>query len=113
MKLIALRDMNGPFGTVTPGQEFHCADDVARELLQGGVVKVAPIIRYETKVIHPEAPEVAALPGPFRVLRDADTAEPGEVLAHGDAVLQRPDPPAPRTDRAMRGRRRPAKDARR
>ena len=62
MRVIAIRQLTGNYGTVIAGQEFTCSDDVARELLAAGVVRRPdpPQVIYETKVIVPEAPEVRA-----------------------------------------------------
>ena len=62
MRLISNIQLTGTYGTVVAGQEFECEESTARELLTAGIVRKAgpPVVRYETKVIAPEAPEVSA-----------------------------------------------------
>ena len=91
MFLISNRQLTGVYGTVTPGQEFNCPEDVAKELLRAGVAHKAepPKVLYETKVVRP--PEV----GPTIPFRDMPVSDqkPEEVAAAGDHVLPAADIP--------------------
>ena len=87
MRLIANTQLTGIYGTVVAGQEFDCHDATALELLAAGVVRRAgpPAVRYETKVIAPEAPEVSARePFPDMPLPDP---QPETVAPESDSVL--------------------------
>lgn len=71
--------------------------DEARELLRLGLARIpdpAPVV-YETKVVTPAAPEVAANL-PFRVLRHADKG-PASIHQTGGPLLPIPDLPPPGT----------------
>ena len=97
MRVIANRQLTGHYGMVTAGQEFEAEDDVARQLLQAGLVKKPdpPAMVYETKVIAPEVPEAA----PRDVFRDVSLPdpEPAGMAPEGDSVLSTPDVPEPGT----------------
>lgn len=113
MKLIANRQLTGAYGTVAPGEEFECADEIAGELLRAYLVRPAtpPRVTYETKVIWPaapsqsfEAPEVSARL-PFRDVPVPD-AESKAVAPESHSVL--PDADVPKSgaiDSRGRGRR--------
>lgn len=90
MRLTALRQLTGDYGTVVPGEIFSVPDDVGRQLLSKGVAAFAdpPRIVYETKVVTPSAPEVRAR-DPFQFIPLAPAAPAGDVPVHHD-----PDPPA-------------------
>jgi hypothetical protein len=89
MRVIANRPLYGEYGTVTAGQEFDCRDEIARQLLEAGRVRLPddpPRVRYETKVIVPsEAPEVSARL-PFRHVSMPDEEQAG-VAGDGNSVL--------------------------
>src|SRR5512137_189099 len=86
MRLIANRQLTGVYGTVVAGQEFECPDDVARQLIQSGVVHKAepPKVQYETKIIRP------AEVGPAQPFRDVPVPDPqpAPVAAPGNRVVQ-------------------------
>jgi hypothetical protein len=87
MQVIANKQLTGDYGTVVAGQKFEVADDVAADLLQRSVVRRAepPKVLYETKVIAPEAPEVAPRL-PFRHSSLPDEG-PAALATEGDRVL--------------------------
>jgi len=87
MRLIANSQLTGAYGTVVAGQEFDCEDATAVELVRNCVARKAapPAVRYETKVIAPEAPEVSPRQ-PFRHLPVSDT-RPETVAPEGDLVF--------------------------
>lgn len=92
MKLIALTQLTGVYGSVETGQEFEVADDLAKELLRLGHVRASapPPVVYETKVIVPqEAPTVAAR-RPFRHVPVPDE-EPSLLAPGSDPMLQNAD----------------------
>ena|ERR1700737_4559457 len=107
MRLICTaQQLTGDYGTVTAGQEFDCPDDVAQQLLAVGSVRKPgpPRVRYETKVIVPEAPEVGARL-PFRDM-PVSHEESSSVAAEGDRVLPESDVPEQgAADNRRRGRR--------
>ena len=80
------------------GQEFDADEDVGRQLLRAGLVKRPdpPGMVYETKVIVPEAPEMA----PRDVFRDVSLpdAEPAGMAPEGNRELSAADVPTQRTD---------------
>jgi hypothetical protein len=104
MRIVANTQLTGIYGTVVAGEEFDCPDGTALELLRlGRARRVAPpAVRYETKVIVPEAPEVSAREG-FRHLRVPDKKS-ANVAPEGHRLLARPDIPKQRTAHS-RGRR--------
>ena len=113
MRLVANRQLTGDYGFVAPGQEFWANDpEVAEQLIRRGLA--APV-GYETKVIYPEAPQVAARePFRFRPIstRDVpvpDDPEPPALAAVRDAVVQAADISKPGTVDPVvkRGRGRP------
>ena len=79
------------------GQEFDADEDVGRQLLRAGLVKRPdpPGMVYETKVIVPEAPEVA----PRDAFRDMPVPDPeqADVAPEGDQELSAANVPAQRT----------------
>ena len=91
MKLIALSQSTGIYGTVTAGEEFEVPDELAEELLRrGNVVKaLPPPVVYETKVIVPQPPTVGARP-PFRHVPVPD-AQPPELASASDRELRKPN----------------------
>lgn len=106
MRVIANRQLHGEYGTVTADQGFECRDDLATELLKGGMVRNAlpPKVQYETKVITPEAPEVSARQ-PFRDVPVPDQKSQG-VAPEGDRMFSESDLSTNRTtDPRGRGRR--------
>ena len=106
MQLTANTQLTGSYGTVVAGQEFECEEATARELLSAGMVRKTgpPIVRYETKVIVPEAPEVSARHS-FRDVPVSDE-EPEAVAAQSHPVLRAADAPERGTaDSGGRGRR--------
>lgn len=89
MLLIAHRQLTGVYGTVAPGDQFNCPDDIAKELIHAGLVHKAdpPKILYETKVITP--PEVGPTqPFPYMPLSDARSEG---VVDAGDPMLSGAD----------------------
>jgi len=80
MKLIANRQLTGTYGTVAPGEEFECPDEVAGELLRAMLARPAapPRVTYETKVIWPALPEALGVSPrlPFRDLSLSDPQPP-------------------------------------
>src|SRR5580658_7170856 len=98
MRLVCVSSqLTGAYGTVIAGEEFECEDSIATELLRAGFVRKpgSPTVRYETKVIVPEAPQVSARQ-PFRHLPVSDP-RPETVASEGDYVFP---PPA---DQQQRG----------
>jgi hypothetical protein len=94
MRLIATRQTySKEFGTAIAGQEIDVSDELGRELLKNGVMRKPdpPQIKYETKIIIPEAPEVSARQV-FRNLLMSDQ-ESETVAAESDPVLSEPDIP--------------------
>lgn len=111
MRLTANRPLRGAYGRVTTGQQFTAPDSIGHDLIRRGLARLvaAPFV-YETKIVTPEAPEVAA--GlPFRE-RDLPDSEPAPPAADGDHVLSSADVPlqSERTGR-VRGLRRGRKRA--
>jgi hypothetical protein len=105
MRLIVIsQQLTGEYGTVVAGQEFDCDDAAAYQLVTAGMARKAapPAVRYETKVIVPEAPEVRAREM-FRHLPVSD-AEPATVASEGDRMLSATDP-SPRGAADSGGRR--------
>jgi hypothetical protein len=78
-------------------------DSLAEELLKNGVARKpdAPRVVYETKIVTPEAPEVAS--STFRDVH-VSHAQSAPIPLAGDPVLPGTDVPEPRV--AYRGRRR-------
>ena len=93
MRLISNTQLTGSYGTVVAGQEFECEESTARELLTAGIVRKAgpPAVRYETKVIVPEAPEVSARHS-FRDVPVPDE-ESEELASEGNRLLPAADAP--------------------
>jgi hypothetical protein len=89
MKLVALSQLAGVYGTVRDNEEFECPDDIATQLLAMNKVRkaAAPKIIKETKVITP--PEV----GPCIPFRDGAVpdAQSKGMATSGDSVLQKSD----------------------
>jgi hypothetical protein len=87
MRVIANRQLHGSYGDVVAGQGFECQDDIGRQLLRDGSVRLPeePRILYDTKVIVPQAPEVSARQ-PFRDV-PVHHEEPAAVAPEGDSVL--------------------------
>ena len=56
MKVIALRQLHGSYGTKLTGEEFEVTDTIGSKLLARRLVTPAPT--YQTKVTPPEAPHV-------------------------------------------------------
>jgi hypothetical protein len=110
MKIIALRQLHGGYGTVAPGEVFTAPDDIAQQLLTRGLVRRAepPKILYETKPAKMEtpmieAPEVSPRP-PFRDMSVPDQ-ESTELAPASDSTLPATDVPKQGTVDS-RGRRR-------
>lgn len=95
--------MRGEYGYVREGEVFDVRDDLGRELLQLGNVRVPdpPKVIYETKIVTPEAPEVAS--SPFRDVHLPDQG-PVEVSGPFHCVLSGTDISTLRVvDRGRRG----------
>ena len=85
MRLVCVSSqLTGAYGTVIAGQEFDCEDSIAVELLRSGFVRkpASPGVRYETKVITPEASGVSPRQ-PFRHMPVSDK-RPEVVASEGD-----------------------------
>jgi hypothetical protein len=89
MKLIALSQLTGVYGTVQEGGIFDCPEDIALQLLAMNKARKAdpPKIIRETKVITP--PEV----GPIVPFRDCavPNKEQAGMVAEGNPVLSKSD----------------------
>ena len=104
--LTANRQLCGDYGVVVPGQQFTASPEQAAALIARGLATACEIrpVTYQAKVmIVPNAPEVAALPQPFRDVRLPD-AQPEAVATESDPVLRAADVSESRTpDRSKRG----------
>lgn len=126
MLLITHRQRTGHYGTIIPGQQFDCPDDIeALDLIERGAAHRAeppkviyetkpttyetkPII-YETKVIVPDTESVPTANGggprpPFRSVSDLPVpdAQPPAVAPASDPLL--PGSDLPESGDADRGR---------
>jgi hypothetical protein len=88
MKLIANRQLCGDYGVVSPDQEFDASDDVAKQLLDRGLVRAAqpPTVTYETKPIVPQEQPQLVPESPFRHVPMPDT-ESSPVATESDTEL--------------------------
>lgn len=106
MRLIANRQLTGVYGSVVAGDGFDVEDATGRQLLNAGLARRAdpPSVRYETKVITPEAPGVSARQ-PFRD-STLPHEEPPSVAPESDKFVPPTDLSESGTaDRGRRGRR--------
>lgn len=100
---------------VAAGQMFESTDEEARQLIALGLARTPdpPRVVYETKIITPEAPQVAAR-DPFQFIPVGhvpvpDHADPPALAAVRDRVLADADVPPERTADSQRKRGRPRK----
>jgi len=111
MKLQANRDQVGTGYKVRKDQVFEVTErSEIDELLRRGLARIPdpPRVVYQTKVIRPAAPEVAAS-SVFRDVHHADDAQPVTVPPEGDPVLSGTDA---RAERAADSGRRAGRDRR-
>src|SRR5579885_2969659 len=112
MKLFANRQLTGDYGTVAPGEQFECADEIGHQLVSRGLAhladppkvlyeskpaeRTAPVVTFETPAVLIESPAVSLeAPGvsardPFRDL-PMSNAKPQELAAESDRVFPESD----------------------